>query len=72
MELIRVKRTRNLPFKVSLRWRSTALCVARRSAVFARREGFLLILFAVLMLLVLDLTALSPPSGLVLAVAVVS
>ena|SRR5882762_1865612 len=34
--------TKNLPFSVSLRWRSTALCVARLSAVFARREGFLL------------------------------
>ncbi|KAJ7441099.1 hypothetical protein FB451DRAFT_1299024 [Mycena latifolia] len=35
----REKLTKNLPFSVSLRIRSTALCVARRSAVFARRVG---------------------------------
>lgn len=32
-------RTKNRPLSVSLRWRSTALWVARRSAVFARRLG---------------------------------
>ena len=32
-------RTRNRPFRVSLRARSTALWVARRSAVLARRLG---------------------------------
>lgn len=31
--------TRNRPFNVSLRCLSTALCVARRSAVLARRLG---------------------------------
>ena len=36
-------RTRNLPLRVSRRWRSTALCVARRSAVLALREGLRLI-----------------------------
>jgi hypothetical protein len=33
------KLTSNRPFRVSLLARSTALCVARRSAVLARREG---------------------------------
>lgn len=31
--------TRNRPLRVSRRWRSTALWVARRSAVLARRLG---------------------------------
>jgi hypothetical protein len=31
--------TRKRPLSVSRLWRSTALCVARRSAVLARREG---------------------------------
>ncbi len=31
--------TRKRPLRVSRLWRSTALCVARRSAVLARREG---------------------------------
>jgi len=33
-------RSRNLPLRVSLRWRSTALWVARRSAVLALLLGF--------------------------------
>ena len=35
--------TRNRPLRVSRLWRSTALCVARRSAVLARREGLRLV-----------------------------
>ena len=38
-------RTKNLPFKVSRRCLSTALCVARRSAVLARRLGLRFIAF---------------------------
>jgi hypothetical protein len=34
----RAARSKNRPFKVSLRCRSTALCVARLSAVLALRE----------------------------------
>jgi hypothetical protein len=41
-------RTKNLPFSVSRRCLSTALCVARRSAVFARRLGLRFIALAVL------------------------
>jgi hypothetical protein len=36
----RAARSRNLPLRVSLLWRSTALWVALRSAVFARLLGF--------------------------------
>jgi hypothetical protein len=35
----RIILTRKRPLSVSRLWRSTALCVARRSAVLARREG---------------------------------
>ena len=45
------KRTRNLPFSVSRRCLSTALCVARRSAVFARRLGLRFIALAAALLL---------------------
>jgi hypothetical protein len=39
----RAARSKNLPLSVSLRCLSTALCVARLSAVLARRLGFLFI-----------------------------
>lgn len=52
-------RTKNLPFRVSRRCLSTALCVARRSAVFARRLGLRFIPFAVPVALLL-FTALVP------------
>lgn len=45
------ERTRNLPLSVSRRCLSTALCVARRSAVFARRLGLRFIALAVALLL---------------------
>lgn len=57
----RAARSKNLPFNVSRRCLSTALWVARRSAVLARRLGLRFIAFAALLLA----DELGPPCAVV-------